>query len=102
MLSLKHSCVKNETNEPYIVNISGGKDNSPEGMQVQVPASPPNFIPDHEHLQKGLTHGFVVEFASVADRNFYVTMDPAHLKAGAVLFENSEDITVFDYEVGVL
>jgi hypothetical protein len=52
-------------------------------------------------LQKGLTHGFVVEFNSLADRDYYVAKDPAHAKAGAVLFENSEDITVLDYEVGV-
>lgn len=28
--------------------------------------------------QNGITHGFVVEFASVADRDYYVKTDPAH------------------------
>lgn len=29
-------------------------------------------------MQNGLTHAFVVEFASVADRDYYVKKDEAH------------------------
>jgi hypothetical protein len=52
-------------------------------------------------LQKGFTHGFVFEFASVADRDYYVAKDSAHAKVGGVLMANSEDLAVVDYEVGV-
>ncbi|KAL1896399.1 hypothetical protein Sste5346_004785 [Sporothrix stenoceras] len=59
-ISLKAACVSATTSQPYILSIKGGKDNSPEG------------------LQGGITHGFVVEFASAADRDYYVKTDPAH------------------------
>jgi hypothetical protein len=101
MLSLKDNCVHSEIKEPYIVSISGGKDNSPEGMQVWHPYLFYTTLPWLPVLQKGLTHGFVVEFASIADRDYYVAKDPTHAKVGAVLFENSEEITVLDYEAGI-
>ena len=56
---------------------------------------------DRLELQKGLTHGFVMEFASVADRDYYITKDQTHARVGGLLLENSEDITVVDYEAGV-
>lgn len=59
-LSLAATCLAAATQQPYILSIKGGKDHSPEG------------------LQDGITHGFVVEFASTADRDYYVTTDPAH------------------------
>lgn len=43
----------------------------------------------------------MIEFASVADRDYYVAKDQAHAKVGGVLLKNSEDITVVDYEVGI-
>lgn len=60
-----------------------------------------NVIPNQPEMQKGLTHGFLIEFASVADRDYYVAKDPAHAKVGQVLLSNMEDIVVVDYEVGV-
>ncbi|CAK7215449.1 hypothetical protein SEUCBS140593_002537 [Sporothrix eucalyptigena] len=59
-LSLKTACLSTATQQPYILSIKGGQDNSPEG------------------LQGGITHGFVVEFDSTADRDYYVKNDPAH------------------------
>ncbi|KAK3342162.1 hypothetical protein B0T25DRAFT_360041 [Lasiosphaeria hispida] len=58
-LRLKETCVSHNGGN-YIRSMRGGRDNSPEG------------------LQHGMTHGFVAEFASVEDRNYYVTTDPAH------------------------
>ncbi|GJP88586.1 hypothetical protein AnigIFM60653_005843 [Aspergillus niger] len=46
--------------KPYIQAASGGLDNSPEG------------------IQHGITHAFVVHFASAEDRDYYVAKDPAH------------------------
>ncbi|KAL2760181.1 hypothetical protein ACRALDRAFT_1091148 [Sodiomyces alcalophilus JCM 7366] len=59
-LSLKENCLHPTGHTPYIASLKGGKDNSPEG------------------LQNGITHGFVVEFASAEDRDYYVKDDPAH------------------------
>ncbi|KYK58196.1 stress responsive A/B barrel domain protein [Drechmeria coniospora] len=61
LLGLKEACVHPETRKPYIKSSSGGKDMSIEG------------------LQQGITHAYVVEFASVEDRDYYVRKDPAHL-----------------------
>lgn len=91
-----------DTNKAYIVSISGGKNNSSEGRDVMIsPASFTAHPPDHEKLQKGLTHGFVVEFASLTDRDYYTEKDPVHAKLGKALLEGSEIVTVLDYEVGV-
>lgn len=34
MLALRTNCINPQTNKPYIITSSGGKDNSPEGAQV--------------------------------------------------------------------
>jgi hypothetical protein len=64
------------------------------------PASFAVHLPNYEKLQKGLTHGFVVEFASLTDRDYYTERDPVHAKLGKALLEGSEIVTVLDYEVG--
>ncbi|KAL2819012.1 hypothetical protein BDW59DRAFT_165291 [Aspergillus cavernicola] len=84
MLALKDNCLHPTSQKPYILSSSGGKDNSPEG------------------IQSGITHAFVVEFASAADRDYYVEKDPAHLefvrRFGGVL----EKVQAVDYTPGVL
>ncbi|TQB75903.1 hypothetical protein MPDQ_001504 [Monascus purpureus] len=60
MLSLKENCLHPSSQKPYIRSSIGGADNSIEGVQ------------------SGITHAFVVQFASVADRDYYVKEDPAH------------------------
>jgi hypothetical protein len=39
MLSLKDNCLAPNSNYPYVKRIQGGKDNSPEGLQVGARAS---------------------------------------------------------------
>jgi hypothetical protein len=54
-----------------------------------------------EPLQHGLTHAFVVEFATEEDRNYYVRLDPAHLafvKSIGTLIEKAQ---VLDFTPGV-
>ncbi|KAF4505209.1 hypothetical protein G6O67_007181 [Ophiocordyceps sinensis] len=60
MAGLAKACVHPSTAKPYIKSLTGGKDISIEGMQ------------------NGMTHAFVVEFESVADRDFYVNGDETH------------------------
>lgn len=71
------------TNSAYILSVKGGKDNSNEG------------------LQNGFTHGFVVEFASVEDRNYYTKTDPAHQDYVKSLGGLLEKVTVIDFTNGV-
>ncbi|KAL4914377.1 hypothetical protein BDW62DRAFT_213484 [Aspergillus aurantiobrunneus] len=60
MLSPKKRCPHPSTMKPYIQSDCGRKDNSPEGKQG------------------GITHAFIVEFKSTADRDYYLTSDPTH------------------------
>ena len=82
MLALKENCKSKDTGQPYILNSSGGKDESPEGAQ------------------NGMTHGFIVEFASKADRDYYVFNDPAHQAFKDDIADKIDGVTVVDYEVG--
>jgi hypothetical protein len=68
---------------PGILAISGGKDQSPEGLQV------------------GNTHGFCVDFVDGAARDAYLP-HPAHQAVGAMIVGAAvggiEGITVLDWE----
>ncbi|KAL1612431.1 hypothetical protein SLS60_000658 [Paraconiothyrium brasiliense] len=82
MLGLQKSCIHPTTGAPYIKSIIGGKDNSPEG------------------LQEGLSHAFIVQFASNEDRDYYVNQDPTHdaFKKAAGPF--IEQAVVVDFQDG--
>lgn len=84
-LALKDACVLPGTTTPYILSLKGGKDNSIEG------------------LQRGVTHGFVVEFASPVDREYYVNTDPAHQAFKAIIGELVEELktVVVDFSGGI-
>jgi hypothetical protein len=50
--------------------------------------------------QGGLTHGFVVEFTSKEDRDYYVSKAPAHQAFVKSIDGKVEDSRVLDYEPG--
>jgi hypothetical protein len=87
-LSLKQKCLKN--NKPYILSVEAGLANSPEGAD------------------QGFEQGYVVTFASEADRNYYVgkpfftNFDPAHDEfknfVGPLLMKQ-EGAFVFDFSI---
>ncbi|KAI1194399.1 stress responsive A/B barrel domain-containing protein [Nemania serpens] len=79
MLSLKDNCLHPATQKPYIRSLTGGKDNSPEG------------------LQNGIQYAFVVEFETVADRGFYLNDDEAHKAFLANASPIFEKVIVVDY-----
>ncbi|KAK7697096.1 hypothetical protein SLS64_013889 [Diaporthe eres] len=81
-MALRTACVNPSSLQPYIKSLTGGKDNSPEG------------------LQHGATHGFVVEFASTQDRDYYVSQDPAHQKLKKSIDSLVESVVVVDWENG--
>ncbi|KAG2165290.1 hypothetical protein VTO58DRAFT_101673 [Aureobasidium pullulans] len=84
MIGLKNTCIHPETQKPYMKSYGGGKNNSPEGAAG------------------GLQYGFVSEFESEADRDYYLNKDPSHLKFVEDVGKIVDKATVFDYEPGVL
>lgn len=50
--------------------------------------------------QKGMTHGFVLEFASTADRNHYVHADAAHRAFVDRMRDVVINVTVLDFVPG--
>ncbi|KAK3901768.1 stress responsive A/B barrel domain-containing protein [Staphylotrichum tortipilum] len=82
MLGLKDLCLSPNSQYPYITSITGGKDNSLEG------------------LQGGLTHAFVVQFANPDDRNYYVEKDPAYRAFKETIDPLVEKVTVLDFTHG--
>jgi len=83
MLALKTNCIHPKTKNPYILESSGGRDNSPEGHQG------------------GFSHGFVSHFESLEDRRYYLEEDPAHLAFVKSLEGVIEHVRVVDYTPGV-
>ncbi len=63
--------------------------------QVQSIEDGPNVSP--EKLNKGLTHAFLVTFASEKDRDIYLT-HPAHEEFKKVALPMVEDALVFDFD----
>jgi hypothetical protein len=53
------------------------------------------------HPQHGITHGFVVEFASLDDRNYYVSEDPAHQAFIKSIGDIVEKAIVVDFAHGI-
>ncbi|EGX96688.1 stress responsive A/B barrel domain protein [Cordyceps militaris CM01] len=82
MLALKDNCIHAATQKPYIVHSHGGTDNSIEGFQ------------------HGISHVFVVEFASVEDRTYYVKEDPVHSRYVQKLLPFLVKPTVVDFTPG--
>ena len=111
-VGLKDKCIHPDTREPYILNASGGMDNSIEGKQVrscrqahqQRAQSLLNGSSRAARLilrQDGITHAFVIIFASVEDRDYYVNKDSAHLEFVESTKDFIEKATVVDYEPNV-
>ncbi|RFU35505.1 hypothetical protein B7463_g794, partial [Scytalidium lignicola] len=82
-VGLKENCIHPTTQKPYILSTTGGKDNSPEG------------------LQGIFTHSYILEFASKEDRDYYISHDPAHMAFGHSLTGIVQKVMVMDFVPGV-
>ena len=103
MLRLQDKAVHPTTKKPYIKSASGGRDNSPEGLQVKrlaCFASPISLLLMSVSVQNGFTHAFVMEFENEQDRDFYVKQDEAHLAFVAGLEGLVDEAQVLDYTPG--
>ena len=52
-------------------------------------------------LQGGITHGFVAEFASAEDRDYYIAKDPVHLAFVQSIGAVAVKVIVVDFADGV-
>ncbi|KAL4996702.1 hypothetical protein BDV10DRAFT_186940 [Aspergillus recurvatus] len=82
--ALKDKCIMPHTQKPYIKSFVGGKDHSPEGAQ------------------RGMTHGFVAQFESKEDRDYYVSKDPAHLEVGLRIAPVVDKFLCLDFTPGIV
>lgn len=99
MLGLAQDCIHPDTKAPYIKMSVGGKNNSIEGMEVCLVYVPLHF--QSKQTQGGLTHGFVVFFENVEDRDYYVKKDPAHQAFVKSIGDIMASARVVDFEPGV-
>jgi len=82
---LKDLCVRPGTNTRYVVTLTAGLADSPEGKD------------------QNMTQGYLVQFSSVDDRNYYVgrpffkDYDPHHDAFKAFVGPLLDDVFVFDY-----
>ncbi|KAK3332939.1 stress responsive A/B barrel domain-containing protein [Cercophora scortea] len=66
MLALKTNCL-NTAGQPYIQMLIGGTDNNPNKRN------------------EAITHAFISQFPTIADRDYYLHSDPVHLAFEASL-----------------
>ncbi|KAJ4409774.1 hypothetical protein N0V91_002248 [Didymella pomorum] len=83
-LALRTRCVHPSTGKPYMLSLRMGQNNS------------------WEPHSKGMTHGFVLEFASQDHLDYYLLQDPVHLEFSRSAKHLIEDSVVVDISDGVL
>lgn len=60
--------------------------------------SPPHLAPQLTHTpQNGLTHAFIFQFASSADRDYYIHADPVHTSFKTTLATIIDRVQVVDF-----
>ncbi|KAF4550377.1 Hypothetical protein D9617_17g046450 [Elsinoe fawcettii] len=82
--ALKDGCKHPTTGRPYILSMKMGRNTS------------------WEPFNKGMTHGFVLEFASQSDLDYYLLEDPLHLQFSRDAKPFVEDSVVVDIRDGAL
>jgi len=82
MLALQQKCISPVTNEPYILDSSGGRDT------------------ESFHQVGSFSHAFVSHFASEEDRSYYSNEDPAQKEFVKSLEGIIQNVRVVNYEPG--
>ncbi|KAF2194464.1 hypothetical protein K469DRAFT_705922 [Zopfia rhizophila CBS 207.26] len=82
--ALQEKCLHPSTNAPYMLSLRMGQNNS------------------WEPYSKGMTHGFVLEFVSQADLDYYLFEDPVHRAFSEKALPLIEDSVVVDIKDAVL
>lgn len=100
-IDLKEQCIHPTSSKPYILSLKGGQDNSPEGLQVLESKDQRDAGLTDVALQNGVTHGFVAEFSTAEDRDYYVDTDPAHQKFKESIGGLIDKAIVVDFTNGI-
>ncbi|KAJ5726088.1 uncharacterized protein N7483_007445, partial [Penicillium malachiteum] len=79
IIGLKDNCIMPQTGKTYIKSFVGGKDHSPE------------------NAQNGMTHGFVSQFETREDRDFFLFQDPIHLALDVKISHVIERFIALDF-----
>jgi hypothetical protein len=82
--SLRTRCLHPDTGKPYMLRLRMGVNTS------------------WEPFSKGMTHGFILEFASQEDLDYYLLRDPVHIEFSRKERHLIEDQIVVDIKDGVL
>ncbi|KAF9691606.1 hypothetical protein EKO04_010287 [Ascochyta lentis] len=82
--ALKSQCLHPDTGKPYMLSMRMGQNNS------------------WEPFSKGMTHAFVLEFASQAHLDYYLLQDEVHAAFSRAAKPLIEDSVVVDIKDGVL
>lgn len=82
--ALQSRCLHPDTGRPYMLSMKMGKNNS------------------WEPYSKGMTHGFILEFASQEDLDYYLLRDQVHADFSRKAHPLIEDSLVVDISDGVL
>jgi hypothetical protein len=98
--ALKEECLHSVTKEPYIKYITGGTNESKEGLQVSSPPSKTRLARSNHAPQGAITHIFMIEFVSAADRDYYVNSDPAPQKFKELVepLINTDAVRILDFK----
>lgn len=112
-VALKDSCQiqraqgGEQRGETYIVDITGGAQNSPEAgpgqdYEVRSMASGQRWCCPSSNWKWSFAtqHCFVLTFLNKEDRDYYLDNDPAHQKFKKSLQGKISKVFVFDFEVG--
>ncbi|KAI4933087.1 hypothetical protein J4E85_003490 [Alternaria conjuncta] len=83
-MALQHKSLNSDTGKPLIQSLKAGKNRS------------------WEPFSKGMTHGFVLEFANQEDLDYYLTTEPVHKAFSKAAKPLIEDSLVVDIKDGVL
>ncbi|KAI4642028.1 uncharacterized protein J4E79_011554 [Alternaria viburni] len=83
-MALQHKSLNSNTGKPLIQSLKAGKNRS------------------WEPFSKGMTHGFVLEFANQEDLDYYLTTEPVHKAFSKAAKPLIEDSLVVDIKDGVL
>ncbi|TKA61467.1 hypothetical protein B0A49_12575 [Cryomyces minteri] len=83
-MALRTRCVHPTTGKPLMLSMKAGKNRS------------------WEPFSKGMTHGFVLDFANQEDLDYYLTRDPGHLAFSKAAGPLIEDSVVVDIRDGIL
>jgi hypothetical protein len=107
-LALRNQCLSpanfTSPGTPYILNIIAGSNNSPEvaAKVYQVSSIREPFLrSSFSNIRSPNQHAYIVTFASVQHRDYYIDYDPAHIAFKSLVGPLLEKVVVTDFIDGV-